>query len=1643
MHYLQKELYEQIRQDAIVFDFLQDAITDGIWYWDLENPENEWFSPKFWHLLGYSPDEMPHKTASWQALIHPEDLAQALENSKKHIENPHHPYDQVVRYTHRNGSTVWVRCRGLAVRNPEGKATRLLGAHTDITQTKMAEMEAKTQNALYEKVLNNQFMFIVRLDATGKIHYANQHYKNLWPQQTQRQGGDFGAHFIAPDFIHFRETLQTCLEYPDEKLTLELTTLANQELRTAVWEFCGIANEQGMVQEVLAIGYDITERKKAEKALQEHDANMLAILENTEDIISLRDKEAKLVFFNKPFERIIQALFKIDAHIGLRTLDYLPKESRTYWEGVVKKILAGQREQSQFSWDFGNGDVRYYETAHNPVWQQNQITGFAEITRDVTARTLAEQELHKTKSFLEQATQLAQLGAFELDLLTQTYHINDVGRAILEIPAGTHISFDDALAYFIKSGQYDLVTQNAIEGLSKGIAYSVESQITTFQGNTFWFRSVGVPQVKAGKLVAVYGVFQNINEEKLKTIELTETKQQLESILNEMNDVVWSVNFPEDGTQFYTPSIEKLYGYPIAAWNQKLVTWQQCVHPEDLETALAEMDRQLQAQGLFELEYRIVCADGQVKWVKNKAKYIYDENQQPIRLDGLKVDITSEKVAKDGLAKAQALMQEAEMLARLGAWEIDPETDLLQFSDVAQVILEIETPTPQTWQQTAQAFITHEVDRLKAHDVIEKLTRNGEAFDDDLEMATEKGKSLWVRVLGKAEFVKDKCVRLYGIIQDITEAKLAAIAQAEMDKLQKIITGTNAGTWEWNLQTGVAIVNQNWANITGHLLNDIEPVTIQAWKNKIHPDDYPQADQLLREHLAGKTEVYEVEFRVKHQQGHWVWVMDRGKLLSRTPEGKPLLMYGQSQDITARKTVEENLKLFQSLINYSTDAIQVATEDGRLYYINEVASRRLGIAQDQAHQYFVKDFEPLFNEEKAWIEHLAALKSNPALVIESENINQESGKKFPVEVLVKYVQIAGRGFIIASSRDVEERKQIQEKIKQSEYRLRAIYNSSLDSIVLIGVDYSIQYFNKVAANFAMRTFGKIPEIGDNYFDYLPSHWHKEFQANFSQNLAGEFIQIEKYFNRRWFQFRRFPVYDNDNRLVGIADNVRDITAAKKAQDELRRTKDVLQEISEMAKVGGYEKDFILGTDEWTSVTKAIHEVSDDFVPNMENSIAFYKEGESRQKITEAVTKALEQGEPFDVELQIITAKGNERWVRAMGKTDFVSGKCVRLYGTFQDIDQRKKAEEIIKEQKERLDLIVAGTYEGIWDLDLQKGTVYRSPVWKQMLGYADHELPNEMDVFENLLYEDDKTRVLNALNAFLRGDIRTDFALEEARLKHKDGSTRWIAIKTVAIRDQQGRAIRMAGSHSDITERKKAEEELLRLLKLTQTQNERLKNFAHIVSHNLRSHSGNIAALLDLLFESKPEIQYLDFAVMLRQSANNLLETIEHLSDVAILNTETAQPLSPIVLYPIVEKAISHVAASAISAQVEIINALQGHETVQGVAAYLDSIVLNMLTNAIKYRMEGRKSFIKLSCTFHTKYIALHIEDNGLGIDLSKHEKKLFGLYKTFHEHPDARGIGLFITKNQVEAMGGWIEVKSEVNQGTTFTIFLQQHAEN
>ena len=147
-NYLKTELYSLIKEDEQIFEFLQSGATDGMWYWDLTQPENEWMNDRFWQELGYDPEQKAHLASEWQDIINQDDLNLALTNFQQHCDNPAHPYDQEVRYCHKNGSTVWIRCRGIAIRDHSGTPIRMLGSHSNITALK--ESEARYQRNVLE-----------------------------------------------------------------------------------------------------------------------------------------------------------------------------------------------------------------------------------------------------------------------------------------------------------------------------------------------------------------------------------------------------------------------------------------------------------------------------------------------------------------------------------------------------------------------------------------------------------------------------------------------------------------------------------------------------------------------------------------------------------------------------------------------------------------------------------------------------------------------------------------------------------------------------------------------------------------------------------------------------------------------------------------------------------------------------------------------------------------------------------------------------------------------------------------------------------------------------------------------------------------------------------------------------------------------------------------------------------------------------------------------------------------------------------------------------------------------------------------------------------------------------------------------------
>ncbi len=357
---------------------------------------------------------------------------------------------------------------------------------------------------------------------------------------------------------------------------------------------------------------------------------------------------------------------------------------------------------------------------------------------------------------------------------------------------------------------------------------------------------------------------------------------------------------------------------------------------------------------------------------------------------------------------------------------------------------------------------------------------------------------------------------------------------------------------------------------------------------------------------------------------------------------------------------------------------------------------------------------------------------------------------------------------------------------------------------------------------------------------------------------------------------------------------------------------------------------------------------------------------------------------------------------------------------------------------ERLSLATKTGNIGIWEYDVLKDNLIWDDTMYSMYGMSKKGKSdgNHIRNWFAKIHPSEVRRVKKELYETLKTGIPID---SEFRIVWEDKSIHHIYAKAVTTKNNKGKVITVTGTNLDITSIKEAEKELKTTISIVGEQNSRLLNFAYIVSHNLRSHAGNFQMVLNILETAENEEEKNEMVEYLKGISENLSETIAHLNEVVQIQTQPNVSREKINLSEYVDRTIKIVQGELSAKGGKIINKIPSDVEIEFNVAYLESVLLNFLTNGIKYSHPDRVPEIMLDVEYQNQQSVLIISDNGSGIDLKKYGEKLFGLYKTFHTNADSKGIGLFITKNQIEAMGGRIEVESEVGIGTTFKIFFKK----
>jgi hypothetical protein len=373
-------------------------------------------------------------------------------------------------------------------------------------------------------------------------------------------------------------------------------------------------------------------------------------------------------------------------------------------------------------------------------------------------------------------------------------------------------------------------------------------------------------------------------------------------------------------------------------------------------------------------------------------------------------------------------------------------------------------------------------------------------------------------------------------------------------------------------------------------------------------------------------------------------------------------------------------------------------------------------------------------------------------------------------------------------------------------------------------------------------------------------------------------------------------------------------------------------------------------------------------------------------------------------------------------------------------DDLKRRSDIISEQDQRLRSAERLAGVGNYFLEIETGEFTCSEALLEILGIDSRHIDKMVD-WRTVIAPQFHDMVANAARTAIK--TRQKFTASYIIRRLSDGKERWVNAVSEYNYNEHGRATSVFGTIQDITQSKLLELDLQASYQMTREQNSRLLNFSYIVSHNLRTHAVNIKSLLQLMDDARNDEERDEFVLWLKKASGHMDETLHHLNEVVAMQQSLNLKKEELQLWAAIERAADQLRFEIAEKDAIVKNEVPTDVTIRYNSVFLNNILLNLLSNAIKYAHPERKPSVvwRYSKNFdemrNTTCHVLEIEDNGLGIDLDRHEDKLFGMYKTFHGNKDAKGIGLFMARYQIEAMGGTISVISTPGKGSIFRMTI------
>jgi len=1003
-----------------------------------------------------------------------------------------------------------------------------------------------------------------------------------------------------------------------------------------------------------------------------------------------------------------------------------------------------------------------------------------------------QRKLERVDESLTMALESANTATWEYFVDSDSYITSSNHNRFFDYPADEELSLNH-INKRLNPDDAKEFSERVMRTLEYGEELNVEYRVIDSKNRDKWLWTKGKAIKKNGNVERVIGITTDITESKQLKQNLDLEKEKVESLFDQIPVLITVFN-PEANVLEINKEFENVLGWTTGDIQEKDI----------LE--LCYPDEQMREQAVFFMkspnsgwkELKVTAKTGEVRtqlWSNIK---LSDST-----IVGIGHDITERKNLEKEVQQEKDRLLDIFNNLPVMITIYSSEGDIIEINHYAADLLGI-TKNDLHTGDFLKKLISDEDEYIRAKNHMKKADSTWKRFYLHAKNG-QRLKTNWMN-MQLSENLK------LGVGIDFTKLK------GLEERLEMAVKGGRIGLWDYYPKTNAININNEWAEMLGYSLEELEPVTFEKWETLTHPNDVKKAKELLQKHFAGEISSYDTEVRMKHKEGHWVWLIDRGEVSEWDKQGNSVRITGTHLDITGRKILEEEIKESRERLQLTTRSANVGLwewnpQSGEVI-LDEIWARLVG--------YSLGELEPVSIETWNKLVHPADLERFKNTV--QTYFNSESDL-YECEVRMRHkkghwIWILDRGRTVewndegAPTRmlgthvDITYRKEKEQELKESERLLKetqrvanlGTYTLDLRSMSVQTSAILDQMFWKNKGE--KMTVNKLHEIIHPEYRYISELYKKAMSEG--NSFEGEYkILNQETEEERWIYEKADHEMDENDEPIRMIGVMLDITRSKKQELRIRRTLEQLRISEQIAQIGYWEKNLDSGELFWGENKYDLFEAEKSNGPLSRNELFKRIHKDDRQVTLEAYKNAEKYG-ALDHRFRYRKADSSYRTIREKADvvTDSTTGERI-LRGVSMDISSLKEMESELQDERKRLNIITSLVSDVVWDWNIKEGTILWSEGMRTVFGYNKLNDKKARQLWEKRVHPEDKHRVKQSINdALSGGDISWS---QEYRFLDSADDVRYVYDQAYIYRNKKGEALQMVGAMIDRTEEKKAE----------------------------------------------------------------------------------------------------------------------------------------------------------------------------------------------------------------------------------------------